>query len=183
MVWIILGIELVSEFLIRPSNYHMLTNSDKAFAPTTARHINRYHLVCEAIALLLFIPQLWCVFGDQCGHGLAFSGIDATLSALTSDHWGTAALGRFCMGLTFLRSFGLVRHWKKMWLTQTFEGKKRENCEFVSLLESRVSRRCIGLNPYACEILVCDSILSQVVHDGSREAKAATSTAPSAQEE
>ena len=50
--------------------------------------------------------------------------------ALTSSKLSKAVAGRFLVGLTFLRSFGLARHWKQMWLNHTYEGNDRERCKF-----------------------------------------------------
>jgi hypothetical protein len=126
VVWIILAIELIFEFIIRPPNYFDLMQSEKAFAPATARHINRYHLFCEVLALLLFIPQMSCVFDNFCGESMPLSLVQASIDAITSQSTWKAAAGRVVIGLTFLRVFGLVRHWKQMWLSHTFVGSRFE---------------------------------------------------------
>ena len=113
--------ELLFEFLIRPSTYPYLIESDQAYAPSTARHINLYHLVFETMALLLFIPEFDClVDADNCGRRVAFSGMWASVHAVDGSDPSRAALGRLCLGLTSLRLFGLVRHWKQMWINNTF---------------------------------------------------------------
>ena len=120
IVWSILALELIFEWLIRPSDYFQLITSDKAYAPSTARHINGFHLVFEAIALALFIPEFSCLSSKQCGRRVPFSGVDAALSAVLGPSRSRAAYGRLCIGLTSLRVIGLVRHWKTMWINRTF---------------------------------------------------------------
>jgi len=122
VVWCILVLELAFEFLLRPSNYDSLISADKAYAPSTARHINRYHLFFEASALLLFIPTAQCVFRNTCRDSIYLSGIESAISSVKSTEGWRAALGRLSNGLIFLRCFGLVRHWKQMWIAHTFEG-------------------------------------------------------------
>lgn len=124
VVWFILVIELSFEYLLRPTDYQQLIKSEKAFAPSTARHINRYHLFCEAIALLLFVTHFPCAFLNKCGGRLPFSSVQAGLYAVVGATNADAALGRFVLGLTFLRAFGLVRRWKQMWINLTFEEAK-----------------------------------------------------------
>lgn len=130
VVWSILVVELLFEFLIRPSNYRELVTSDKAFAPTTARHINRYHLLCEALALILYIPDVSCAASKSCSS----IGGYPPLWAITSLSFWKAAAGRFLLGLTFLRAFGLVRHWKQMWINHTFEKKDGQSSMVRRLL-------------------------------------------------
>jgi len=121
-VWSILVIELIFEFFIRPRSYHDLIKSDKAFAPATARYINRYHLICEALALILYIPEVSCSVSRSC-KSINYIGTEAPLWAITSVSGWKAALGRFLLGLTFLRAFSLVRHWKQMWINHTYDKK------------------------------------------------------------
>jgi hypothetical protein len=140
-VWIILGLELFFEFLIRPEDYHELITSDKAFAPSTARHINSFHLFFESLSLLLFIPQLPCVFKQQCGDDIYFSAIWASIHAVTDHDGGRAAWARARLGLTFLKAFGLFRHWKKMWINRTFERGKTNSCK--SSLWEEMGLECV----------------------------------------
>jgi hypothetical protein len=111
--------------MIRPSNYFSLIETDKAYAPLTARNINRFHLGFELIAMLMFIPSMFCIMTDYCEGNIWFNGVEAALSAVKSDNVWRAAIGRFNLNLTFLRCFGLVRHWKQMWIAHTLEGKDR----------------------------------------------------------
>lgn len=127
-VWLVLIVELFLEFLIRPKHYQELVRSDKAFAPSTARLLNRFHFVCESLSLLLYIPQAFCGLSGNCSNGYGAS--RRTLWALTSSNLQEAVAGRFLTGLTFLRSFGLARHWKQMWLNHTYERGDQERCKF-----------------------------------------------------
>lgn len=119
--------ELIIEWLIRPDNYGQLVNSDKAYAPSTARHINSFHMIFEAIALLLFIPQFDCLLTKECGKRILFSGVDSALNAVLGPTKAKSVFGRFVIGLSALRIFGLIRHWKNMWINRTYiddRGKK-----------------------------------------------------------
>ena len=120
IVWSILVLELIFEWLIRPSHYYKLTMSDKAYAPSSARYINSFHLVTEAIALLTFIPEFDCLSTKVCGKRTFFSGVDASLNAIYGPTRVRGAFGRLCIGLISLRMIGLVRHWKIMWINRTF---------------------------------------------------------------
>jgi len=93
----------------------------------TARNINRYHLVCETLGLLLFIPNFPCVFDDNCGERIQCSNIWASLLAVTDDNGGKAAVGHIFLGLNFLRVFGLVRHWKQTWLDHAGQGPNADS--------------------------------------------------------
>lgn len=127
-VWIILGFELLFELLIRPTDYKELIRSEKAFAPSTARNINAFHLCFESLSLLLFIPRLPCVFWRQCGDDIYLSNVWASVRSVSGTR-GTAAVARFCLGLSFLRAFGLFRHWKQMWINRIFERGKTDSCK------------------------------------------------------
>lgn len=152
VVWVILVIELFLEFLIRPKGYQELVRSDKAFAPSTARLLNRFHFVCESCALILYLPQSICGFYGQCSS--MFGAAQRSLMALTGDSQGEAALGRLLLGLTFLRSFGLARHWKQMWLNHTYERGQQESCKFTTLSVS-VSVFCSYLQQQVFSVVSC----------------------------
>lgn len=125
-MWCILVLELLLEGVIRPGNYRKMILSDKAYAPATARHINRFHLFFESAALALFIPQLACIVSrDRCGDDVPLSLISASLNAVFGATYSNVAYGRLIMGLMFLRTFSLVRHWKQMWIGAVFEGHKK----------------------------------------------------------
>lgn len=139
-VWCILVLELIFEFAIRPSNYWQLIQSDKAYTPSTARHINAFHLFFETIALLLFLPQIPCVFFDDCGESIPGGLVSASLNAVIGDSMNVSASGRIIIGLSFLRTFSLVRHWKQMWINNTFKGThSSENRKYFWSRNVRVS--------------------------------------------
>jgi hypothetical protein len=113
--------------LIRPSGYVKLIESDKAFAPSTARYINRFHLVFEFFGLLTFLPEFRClVQEDVCYRDSRFSRVRASTDAVLGDTHAAAARGRFLLGITALRFFGVVRHWKQMWIQNTFRPVEAE---------------------------------------------------------
>ena len=116
------------ETLIRPPGYFDLIESDKAYAPSTMRHINRFHLVFEAFALLTFVPEFRCALdGDNvCNRSQLLSRVRASTDAVLGDTHAAAARGHFILGLTALRFFGVVRHWKQMWINNTFRAVKVE---------------------------------------------------------
>ena len=129
-VWTILVLELLFEVIIRPKGYGELIASEKAFAPSTARHINRFHLFFEFIALITFIPEFSCVADKYaCKRYTPLNRVRASLDAVLGKNHVTAARGRFILGITTLRFFGLVRHWKQMWISNTFRSIKREGLE------------------------------------------------------
>ena len=158
IVWCILALELIFEYLIRPPDYPDLIESDQAYAPSTARHINLYHMVFETMALLLFIPEFECLFDSKnCGAAIPFSGLWASIHSVDGSDSSRAALGRLCLGLTSLRLFGLVRHWKQMWINNTFaDDKKNSNLVRRFLLLEYEGK---GKDP-AKVICVRDSFLS-----------------------
>jgi hypothetical protein len=116
--------------MIRPNNYYQLIKSDKAFAPSTARHSNNFHLFFEFLALLTYIPEFQCA-GDpgSCTRGAVLSRVKASTDAIVGPTHGDAAWGRFILGLSSLRFFGVIRHWKQMWINNTFHPTKREGIE------------------------------------------------------
>jgi hypothetical protein len=119
-------LELVLEYFIRPRSYRLLALSDKAYSPSTARFINRFHLFCEAVALALFVPLLVCIADkERCGDDVPLSLVSASLNAVLGTSPSSVAYGRLIMGLMFLRTFSLVRHWKQMWIGAVFEGYKK----------------------------------------------------------
>lgn len=60
-----------------------------------------------------------------CAEQPFLSRAKAPLYALTNHSGGTAILGRLDLSLTFLRAFGLVRHWKQMWINNAFQEEIR----------------------------------------------------------
>ena len=129
VIWSILVLELLFEVLIRPKGYSALIESDKAFAPSTARHINSFHLVFETLALATFIPEFSCISDSGCQRNSIFSRVQASMDSILGETKADAARGRFLLGLTALRLFSVVRHWKKMWIHHTSRPVKREGIE------------------------------------------------------
>jgi hypothetical protein len=121
VVWCILMVELLFELFIRPDGFQDLIVSDKAYAPTTVRFINAFHLSIESASLLCFIPEFYCLFaGTNCGDRLSFSFFNAALMGVTGPSRLEFFYGKAFFALVRLRVFGLVRHWKKMWINNTF---------------------------------------------------------------
>lgn len=130
VVWIILVLELVVELMIRPNIYYQLIKSDKAFAPSTARYISNFHLFFEFLALVTYIPEFQCAGGpESCTRESLLSRVKASGNAILGPKHGDAAWGRFILGLSSLRFFGVIRHWKQMWINNTFQPTKREGIE------------------------------------------------------
>lgn len=131
-MWCILVVELFFEYLIRPPGYNALVESEKAYWPATARYISHFHLVFESVALILFIPQIPCLLIGRCGDPIrAISSLEqACVLAVLGTSNGAVAIGRFIIGLNSLRTFGLIRHWKQMWIKNVFDGElEGSNCK------------------------------------------------------
>ena len=123
-------LELLFEVIIRPQGYSELIQSDRAFAPSTARYINRFHLIFEGIALITYIPNFVCLAAeDMCWRESRFSRVLASMDAIMGKTHAQSAMGRFFLGLTVLRLFGLIRHWKQMFINNTFHSVKRDGIE------------------------------------------------------
>ena len=121
VVWCILMVELLFEVFIRPDGYQNLIISDKAYAPTTVRYINAFHLVVESVSLFCFIPEFYCLLSDfACDARLEFSFFNAALMGVKGPTSLDFFLGKAFFALIRFRVFGLVRHWKKMWINNTF---------------------------------------------------------------
>lgn len=117
-----LVIELLFEVFIRPDGYKSLITSEKAYSPNTVRYINSFHLLIESLSLALFIPEFLCLWSSaySCGDRPGFSYFNAVYMAVLGPHRSDAFFGRAYFALVRLRVFGLVRHWKKMWINNTF---------------------------------------------------------------
>jgi hypothetical protein len=113
---------------------HLIT-TEKAYSPATARNINSFHVIFETLALLLYIPRFPCAFRGACGTNSYFGLLHAALGATLGDN-RESAFGRFVLGLSFLRAFGLVRHWKQMWVKRTFD---KDSGDKSCALQPRVS--------------------------------------------
>lgn len=126
IVWIFLVIELVCEVFVRPDGYHSLIVSEKAYAPSTVRYINSFHLFIESLSLALFIPEFLCLWTSAytCGDRPGFSYFNAVYMSVLGPFRRDAFYGRAYIALLRLRVFGLVRHWKKMWINNTFVSRR-----------------------------------------------------------
>ena len=112
--------------------------SDKAFAPSTARHISTFHIFFEAIALATFIPEFRRVMGEnEYSRASSWSRISSSLDAILGPTHMDVARGRLLLGITALRFFGVVRHWKQMWISKTFRQSEREEIENREFLSTR----------------------------------------------
>jgi hypothetical protein len=99
--------------------------SDKAYAPTTVRFINAFHVSVEALALLLFIAEFACLWkADSCSARHEFSFHNAIVKGVLGPTTLDVFFGHAYMAMTRLRVFGLVRHWKNMWITNSFMNTK-----------------------------------------------------------
>lgn len=124
-VWLVLVLELAFEVFIRPDGFRNLIISDKAYAPTTVRFINAIHLSIESLCLLMFAPEWYCLMSTyECDDRLKFSFYNAVLMSATGPTRLKVFYGRSFMALIRLRVFGLVRHWKNMWIANTFINTK-----------------------------------------------------------
>jgi class 3 adenylate cyclase len=120
-VWVVLVIELLCEVFVRPEGYQIMLFSEKAYAPSTAQFITRFHLFGEIIALLTFVTESVCLFSrSECSDRLSFSLFNALYMEVLGPTRLDAFFGRAFIALVRLRVFGLVRHWKNMWIHNTF---------------------------------------------------------------
>jgi hypothetical protein len=119
-------LELACEVFIRPEGYHSLILSEKAFAPSTVRYINAFHLFFEFVSLMLFVPEFLCLFTSRyaCGDRPFFSYFNAAFVMILGPTLKNVFFGRFYFALIRLRVFGVVRHWKNMWINNTFVNMK-----------------------------------------------------------
>jgi hypothetical protein len=160
-VWVILVLELLVEVFIRPDGYKNLIVSDKAYSPKTVRYIHAFHVIVETLSLLLFVPEFYCVLSasKQCDDRLAFSTYNALLLVNIGPGRRQTFYGHAFFALIRLRIFGLVRHWRNMWIKNTFitmkwteqntkgfgslvplAAKKRRTSELAFLLESTTAK-------------------------------------------
>lgn len=121
IVWLILVVELVCEVFIRPEGYQSLLMSEKAYTPSTSQFISRFHLCGETVSLITFVPEFVCLFSSyECGDRPKFSLMNALFSEVLGPTTLATFYGRCFLALVRFRVFGLVRHWKKMWIHNTF---------------------------------------------------------------
>mmetsp|Transcript_36058 Transcript_36058/g.53794 ORF Transcript_36058/g.53794 Transcript_36058/m.53794 type:complete len:1410 (-) Transcript_36058:375-4604(-) len=127
VVWFILVLELIFEVFIRPDGYKNLIISEKAYEPSTVRNINRFHVIVESISLVFFFPEIFCLFSQSsCGDRHTFSLLNASILAVTGPTGADAFFGHAFFAVIRFRIFGLVRHWKQMWINNTYVNAKRK---------------------------------------------------------
>ena len=126
-IWMVLVVDLVFEVFIRPDDYRELIRSDKAYTPTTVRYISGIHLFVEFVSLVFFVPEFLCLFDSTltCDGRPEFGFINATFLAVTGYTASQALAGRAIYACIRLRVFGLVRHWRSMWINRTFLKTRR----------------------------------------------------------
>ena len=134
VIWTILVLELIFEVFIRPDGYYRLIRSDKAFTPATVRYISWFHLFVESISLLFFAPEFWCLFNPDlsCSGRPKFSFLRTTLMLLFGSDRSEALGGIAFYACVRLRVFGLVRHWRNMWIRKTFIQRPSVRMRFIS---------------------------------------------------
>jgi len=120
------------EVFIRPCGYYKLIISEKAYLPSTVRYINSFHLAAETISLIFFVPEFMCLFdrNNTCGSRYSFSLANACLMSLYGPDRLRAFYGTGFICMMRLRIFGLVRHWCKMWINNTFVRVRGRNGEW-----------------------------------------------------
>ncbi|KAL3919242.1 MAG: hypothetical protein SGILL_003851 [Bacillariaceae sp.] len=145
IIWTILTLELVFEVFVRPDGYFQLIRSDKAFAPTTVRYISWLHLIVEAVSLGFFTPEFVCLFNSDldCDGRARFSFLRTTLMAIAGSDRVEALAGRAFYACVRLRVFGLVRHWRNMWIRKNFVKQKKNVGKYINSQQSldKSSRR------------------------------------------
>jgi len=119
VVWAILALELAGEVFIRPDGYKQTLLTEKAFSPGVVRHINKFHLAMEVLSLIFFVPEFLCLFTSNysCSDRPGFSLLNASLMGVLGPDRDDAFYGRAFYAMIRLRMFGLVRHWKQMWIS------------------------------------------------------------------
>lgn len=116
-----LVVELALETFIRPDGYYVLLRSEKAYYPSTARFINNFHLGGEIVSLIFFSPDFTCLFSRySCGVRTPFSYFNAAFTAVLGPTRLKVVFGRLYIAVLRLRVFGMVRHWRNMWIRSTF---------------------------------------------------------------
>ena len=132
IVWTVLFLELMLEVFVRPNGYRALIRSDKAYLPSTVRYLNSFHLISEMISLIFFVPEFVCLFSKdkKCGDPFSFSLANSCLMSLYGPDRLHAFFGTSFLCILRLRIFGLVRHWTKMWINNTFVRVKGKNGEW-----------------------------------------------------
>ena len=127
IVFLVLFMELIVEVFIRPSGYHALIRSEKAYLPSTVRYLDRFHLVTEMISLIFFAPEFLILFGYT---DSAFDLANACLMSIFGPSRLKAFYGTAYICMLRLRIFGAVRHWTKMWINNTIVRVRGANGEW-----------------------------------------------------
>ena len=138
--------ELLLEWVIRPPDYSKLIQSEKAYAPSTARSINYFHMFFEILSLALYIPEFICLGTNTCGNLTTFSALWASLTSVLGPTRWDSCLGHLCIGLRTLRMFALVRHWKKMRINNTLSDGANIRDHYDGDRIARVKRKGKGKN-------------------------------------
>jgi hypothetical protein len=137
-------IELFLEVFIRPEGYQMLKESEKAYAPSTARFINCFHLCGEFISLVFFAPEFGCLFGFyQCSNRPRFSYFNAVFISVLGPERVNVFWGKLYIAIMRLRVFGLVRHWRNMWIKNTFVTMRVSS--IVSLVKPKKAPKVVNV--------------------------------------
>ena len=106
VVWCFLTAELALELLIRPKGYKKLILSEKGYAPSTARYLNRFHLITESACLLFFGIEI-ILNPFSCSH--SHNGIPHTY---TREHFITTSGEElhtvYSSSVSFSSSFSLL---------------------------------------------------------------------------
>lgn len=113
VAWLVLLMEIISEIYIRPDNYRALLQSDKAYAPSTVRYINNFHIIFELVALFFVIPDFLPLFGYDIVH-VTFP--EGAINATGRRNEGDLIAGKLYFLLLHLRIFGLIRHLRNHWI-------------------------------------------------------------------
>jgi hypothetical protein len=130
IVWAFLVLELLFELFIRPDGYLKSLSTEKAFAFTTRRYINNFHFLIEIFSLMMFVPEFYCLFSSyRCDARIPFSFQSAVLRGVIGPTVLQAFLGRGYLALIRLRVFGVIRHWKNMWITNAFIGSQGKHID------------------------------------------------------
>ena len=142
VIWTILVIELIFEVFIRPDDFGALIVSDKAFTPTTVRYISFLHLAIEFISLIFFIPEFVCLFTDEeCDGRPRFSFLNSSLLGIISTDRILVLASKAFFACIRLRVFGLVRHWKNMWIKRTFIKRFMHNKKYQFIKKPKMYKQ------------------------------------------
>jgi len=123
------------EVIVRPRGYYKLIQSDRAFSPSTARHISRFHVIFETIALLTYVPEFMCIGSEICHRDRICSRVTSSVGFITGESQAISASSRFFLSLIILRLFGPIRHWKQNFINENFRPSKADGIEGSPILQ------------------------------------------------